>query len=131
METMTAKEYLALKRRGKSGPVSNGKANKYHAQRVGGHGSRKEHRRASRLKMMQLAGLISDLREQVPYELIPTQRDAAGTLLERNCRYVADFVYKDSDGNLVVEDTKGMRTPEYVIKRKLMLQVHGIRIKET
>ena len=44
--------------------------------------------------------------------------------------YVADFVYEDN-GDTVVEDTKGMRTKEYVIKRKLMLYRYGIRIKET
>lgn len=106
-------------------------SNKYHARKVGGHASKKEHDRACRLKMMERAGLISGLREQVSYMLIPAQRDRAGNLIEHACRYIADFVYNDSDGNLVVEDTKGFRTPEYKIKRKLMLQVHGIRIKET
>ncbi len=104
--------------------------NKYHAEKTGGHASKKEHRRASQLRMMQRIGLISDLREQVSYELIPAQRDGEGNLLEKSCRYIADFVYIDSHGNKVVEDTKGFRTPEYVIKRKLMLHRHGIRIKE-
>lgn len=104
---------------------------KYHARKVGAHASRKEHRRAVQLNLMQRAGEISNLREQVPYELIPTQRDKTGNLLERSCRYVADFAYTDRQGNLVVEDTKGFRTPEYRIKRKLMLHIHGIRIKET
>lgn len=106
------------------------KANKYHAEKSGGYDSRKEHRRANELRLMQRAGLISNLREQVPYELIPTQRSAAGKLLERSCRYVADFVYTDKDGNTVVEDTKGVRTDVYRIKRKLMLYVHGIHITE-
>ena len=52
-------------------------------------------------------------------------------LLERACSYIADFVYTDcKTGQTIVEDTKGMRTREYVIKRKLMLYMHGIRIKE-
>lgn len=106
------------------------KGNKYHAQPSGGYASRKEHRRANELRLMQRAGLISDLREQVSYELIPAQRDADGKLLERACAYVADFVYTDKDGNTVVEDTKGVRTDVYRIKRKLMLHVHGIRISE-
>lgn len=124
---MTLEEYreLAAKTTGKQ------KASKYHAQKVGGHHSKKEHYRSSELKMMQRAGLIYGLREQVRYELIPAQRDAAGRLVERACAYVADFVYRDKDGRLVVEDTKGVRTKEYIIKRKLMLKVHGIRIKET
>ncbi len=105
-------------------------ASKYHANRVGGHASKKEHNRANQLRLMQRAGVISGLREQVTYELIPVQRDAAGNLLERSCSYIADFVYNDSHGNQIVEDTKGFRTKEYVIKRKLMLKVHGIRIKE-
>lgn len=104
---------------------------KYHAKRVGGHASKKEHNRANQLKLMQRAGVISGLQEQVSYEVIPAQRDNAGKLLEHACRYIADFVYYNENGELVVEDTKGFKTPEYKIKRKLMLLVHGIRIKET
>lgn len=105
------------------------KRNKYGARRSGGYDSRKEHSRANELKLMQRAGLISNLREQVKYVLIPAQRDSSGKLLERECAYYADFVY-DRDGVMVVEDTKGFRTPEYKIKRKLMLRVHGISITE-
>ena len=89
---------------------------------------------------MQRAGLIANLREQVKYELIPAQYGKCGkdfkgrttrALLERACSYIADFVYTDcKTGQTIVEDTKGMRTREYVIKRKLMLYMHGIRIKE-
>lgn len=115
------------------------KRNKYHAQASGGYDSRKEHRRANELRLLQRAGLISNLREQVRFELIPAQYGACGkdfkgretrVLLERPCSYIADFVYTDSSGNTVVEDTKGVRTKEYIIKRKLMLHVHGIRITE-
>lgn len=106
------------------------RGNKYHAQKSGGYASRKEHRRANELRMLQRAGVISNLREQVSYELIPPQRDDTGKLLERACSYVADFVYTDHHGNTVVEDTKGVRTDVYRIKRKLMLRVHNIRIKE-
>ena len=105
-------------------------ANKYHAQRSGGYASRKEHRRANELKLLQRAGLISGLREQVRYELIPAQRGPDGRVIERACAYIADFVYTDQHGNTIVEDTKGMRTDVYRIKRKLMLYVHGIKIKE-
>lgn len=104
--------------------------NKYHAKKSGGYDSRKEHRRANELRLMQRAGLITNLREQVPYELIPAQRGADGKVLERACDYIADFVYTDKDGKTVVEDTKGVKTKEYIIKRKLMLHVHGIRIVE-
>ena len=104
--------------------------NKYNAKKSSGYDSRKEHRRANELRLMQRAGLISNLREQVSYELIPTQRGADGKVLERACDYIADFVYTDKDGKTVVEDTKGVKTKEYIIKRKLMLHVHGIRIVE-
>ena len=114
--------------------------NKYGNKRVGPHASKKEHNRACQLRRMERAGLISDLREQVPYELIPAQYGTCGkdfkgretrVLLERACSYVADFVYTDkATGRTVVEDTKGVRTKEYIIKRKLMLHVHGIRISE-
>ena len=104
--------------------------NKYHAKKSGGYDSRKEHRRANELRLMQRAGLISNLREQVSYEIIPAHHSADGKVLERACYYIADFVYTDKDGKTVVEDTKGMRTDVYRIKRKLMLHVHGIRILE-
>lgn len=87
--------------------------------------SKAEFIRWCELRFMERAGKISDLQRQVKYELIPKQKG------ERACTYLADFVYKDSDGNTVVEDTKGVRTDAYRIKRKLMLWVHGIRIKET
>ena len=115
-----------------------GRGNKYGAKRVGTHASKKEHNRANELKLWERAGIISNLREQVPYELIPAQYADAGTdfkgrpvrvCIEKSCKYVADFVY-DMDGKTIVEDTKGVRTKEYVIKRKLMLYRHGIRIKE-
>lgn len=102
--------------------------------------SSKEYRRFSELKLLQRAGRISDLRRQVKFILIPTQREPdeigprggvkKGNVIEQECSYVADFVYTEN-GKTVVEDTKGFRTPDYIIKRKLMLHVHGIRIKET
>ena len=106
------------------------KANKYHAKKSGGYASRKEHRLACELRFMQQKGIISDLKEQVRFELIPSQRGEDGKVAERACTYIADFVYKDANGNTVVEDTKGVRTKEYIIKRKLMLRVYGIRITE-
>ena len=98
--------------------------------------SRKEANRFRELQLMERAGAIHGLKRQVRYLLIPTQYDEvgeygeAGACLERSANYVADFVYF-RDGKLVVEDTKGHKTPEYIIKRKLMLQVYGIRILET
>ena len=116
-----------------------GKKNKYGARRTGGHASEKENDRANQLKLWQRAGLISNLREQVPFEIIPAQyaevgKDAKGRpvrkCIERSVKYIADFVY-EMDGQTIVEDTKGYKTQEYKIKRKLMLFLKGIRIKET
>lgn len=90
--------------------------------------SLKEYHRFCDLKLMQRAGIITGLQRQVKYELIPTQR-INGKVIERPVNYYADFVYK-MDRQLVVEDVKGYKTPEYVIKRKLMLSVYGIQIHE-
>lgn len=91
--------------------------------------SMKEATRYSELRLLLRAGEIFDLQRQVPFTLIPKQvRD--GKVVERPCVYKADFVYKDKDGTEIVEDTKGMRTKEYVIKRKLMLWQFGIVVRE-
>lgn len=92
--------------------------------------SKKEANRYKELKLMEKAGAIKDLRMQAKFTLIPAQRDeATGKVVERECSYKADFVYEE-DGKTVVEDVKGFRTKEYVIKRKLMLWRYGIRIRE-
>ena len=116
---------------------------KYHNQKMNLDGmtfdSKKEARRYTDLKLLEKAGEISDLKTQVKFQLIPAQREPdtvgkrggikRGKLLEHECFYIADFVYTE-DGKTIVEDAKGMRTKDYIIKRKLMLWVHGIRIKE-
>ena len=91
--------------------------------------SKKEARRYLELIALEAAGEIRDLQRQVPFELIPSQR-IDGKVVEREVKYVADFAYHDKGGSLVVEDTKGMKTRDYIIKRKLMLYVHNIRIRE-
>lgn len=91
------------------------------------HDSKKEAARWQELNLMLRARLIEDLQRQVRFELIPKQDG------ERACTYIADFVYIDrKTGETVVEDVKSpaTRTEAYRIKRKLMLWVHGIRIKE-
>lgn len=109
---------------------------KYGNVRTNGYASKREAARASRLRLMQEAGAIRNLQEQVRFLLIPKQDG------ERACHYVADFVYEEwglahyddktvSGWRKVVEDCKGYRTEIYRIKRKLMQMVHGIRIKET
>lgn len=96
--------------------------------------SKKEAERFDELWLLKRAGKITDLKLQVKYRLIPEQRDMQGKVVERPCDYVADFVYyevRDGQPPLhVVEDAKGVRTDAYVIKRKLMFQRYGIRIRE-
>lgn len=109
--------------------------NKFHARKVQMDGltfdSKAEARRWRVLCVLQDAGTIADLKRQTVFELIPRQTDEAGRVLERACTYKADFTYWQG-GHFVVEDVKSRatRTPEYRIKKKLMLQVHGIRITE-
>lgn len=110
------------------------------------HDSKKEADRWCELKLLERAGKISDLKRQVPYELIPAQYEAvpryskSGRRLkdgqrcvEKSVVYIADFEYVDEDGKRIVEDTKSSVTAKkesYIIKRKMMLWVYGIRVKE-
>ena len=122
---------------------------KYHNKKIKVDGiifdSKKEAVRYKELKALEKVGIIKDLKRQVKYVLIPAQYEPSGEiytkgkekgkpkkgkLIERECAYYADFVYTEN-GKTVVEDTKGVKTPEYIIKRKLMLYVHNIKIKET
>lgn len=105
---------------------------KYHAKKTELDGitfdSKKEANRYAELKLLERSGAIHNLQRQVRYELIPAQKKD-GKTIERACHYIADFVYEEN-GKTVVEDVKGYRTKEYVLKRKLMLQVHGIEVRE-
>lgn len=108
---------------------------KYHAKKTVVDGikfdSRKEAERWQELKLLEKAGEISGLKRQVRFELIPAQKDKeTGKVIERACSYVADFYYMEG-GKPVIEDVKGLKTDVYRIKKKLMLQRYGIRIKET
>lgn len=124
--------------------------NKYNAMKCSchqghTHDSKKEARRCNELNLLQRAGEISELRYQVKYLLIPTIREESGEyytkgakkgqpkpgkVIEQECSYYADFDYITREGKHVVEDTKGMKTKEYIIKRKLLLHIYGIRITE-
>lgn len=116
---------------GRPDPLAGVRApSKYRNRKTGGYASAREAKRAAELKLLLASGAITDLQEQVPFVLIPAQYDANRKLLERQCMYVCDFQYV-RNGQKVVEDCKGIRTPDYIIKRKLMLHVHGIAISET
>lgn len=106
--------------------------------------SQREYQRWYELQLLERAGRISNLQRQVKFVLIPAQykeykqigkrgREVKPMrkLLEHECSYIADFVYYDEAlQETVVEDAKGVRTDAYVIKRKLLLERHGIRIQE-
>lgn len=100
---------------------------KYHAKKVTINGmtfdSKHEAERWGELQILQRAGVIQQLKRQVRFDLIPNQKG------ERGVYYKADFAYLQN-GELVVEDAKGYKTAEYIIKRKLMLWIHSIRIRE-
>lgn len=119
--------------------------NKYRNEKVTVNGvvfdSKKEARRFQELRLLEMAGKITDLQRQVKFVLIPAQREPdtigprgavkQGKIIEREVYYLADFVYIDNKtGEKFVEDAKGMRTKEYIIKRKLLLWRYGIRIRE-
>lgn len=83
--------------------------------------SKLEARRWNELLMLQRAGAILGLERQVPFEMIVN-----GHLI---CTYRADFVYvQTATGERVVEDAKGVMTPEFRLKAKLMEAIHGIVI---
>lgn len=84
--------------------------------------SKKEYSRYQELKLLEAAGEITGLKMQEPFILIPRQQATDINSAERACKYLADFYYIDKAGNTVVEDVKGLRTTEYIIKRKLMKQ---------
>lgn len=89
--------------------------------------SKREAQRFLVLRDMEKRGEISDLQLQVPYEIIPAVK--IGGKRQRAIKYIADFVYT-KDGETVVEDSKGYRTREYGLKRRLMKVVHNIEIAE-
>lgn len=91
--------------------------------------SKAEHKRWQYLVMLEKAREISNLRLQVPFELVPAQMTPSGKKI-RPTTYIADFCYDDLKGAAICEDVKGVETPEYRLKKKLMLYVHGIEIKE-
>lgn len=108
------------------------RTSKYHARKTVIDGiefdSAKEAKRYTRLRDMERAGEIQGLRLQVPFELLPSFE--CDGVKYRGMKYVADFVYV-RDGKQVVEDVKGVKTPEYKIKKKLMAYINHINIEES
>jgi hypothetical protein len=105
--------------------------NKYKAKKTEVDGilfdSRLESKRYSFLKMMERAGKITDLKLQVPFILIGRFEDYFGNKY-RESKYIADFVYRNANGDYVTEDVKSSfmrRNPLYVLKKKLLLSTHA------
>jgi len=87
-----------------------------------------ELRRWSHLQMLQRGGHISDLRRQVVFEMVPSVKFAGAARARPAIRYIADFVYLDQ-GIEVIEDVKGVETPEFKIKRHLMKALLGREVR--
>ena len=112
--------------------------NKYHAKKTDGYDSRKEASYAVMLKSLMGAKdpamRVVKIEEQVKYELLPRQDDEHGKLLERAVSYIADFRVTYADGRVDVLDVKGCKKgaayANFVLKRKLLLFRHGVRVVE-
>lgn len=110
-------------------------AHKYGARQAVAHDgtvfpSKRECKRYEELRLLEKMGKIVELQTQVKYELVPAQKRDDGKA-ERAVTYTLDFQYFDKEARAWrYEDSKGMKTQQYVIRRKLMLWIHGITIQE-
>jgi len=102
--------------------------NKYHAKKtkVGNitFDSKKEAKRYNELGLLLKAKKIKHLQLQVPFILIPKNENG------RAIKYIADFVYFDEQDKVIVEDVKGVKTPVYNLKKRLLKEKFGIDIVE-
>lgn len=109
------------------------KTGKYHNRKTVRHGipfdSKHEADRYDELRLLLKAGKIHDLKLQQTYKLVGAQRTPEGAAV-RAVTYIADFVYYTRDGKTIVEDAKGFKTKDYIIKKKLMLERFGIWVEE-
>lgn len=88
-------------------PPTTPKKSKYGAVKTEADGimfdSKREASRYQELRLLEQAGEITNLRLQVPFELIPKSKYGMPI------RYIADFTYNDLNGQLIVEDAKGVK----------------------
>jgi len=108
--------------------------NKYGAKKTEVNGitfdSKAEARRYAQLIVMQQAGRITGLVLQVPFELAPAIKFPGEKRKKPALKYIADFVYSDmADGQIVVEDVKGVVTSLFRAKQHLMATTHGIFVR--
>ncbi|MFK4132090.1 DUF1064 domain-containing protein [Pseudomonas luteola] len=122
---MSLKEFNALL--AKTASASGKRASKYNAQKVTIDGitfdSKGEARRYSELKFLVDLGEITEFKRQVVHDLIVNG--------QKVCSYKSDFEYRNKQGEYIIEDFKGFRTQEYIIKRNLMKALKGVSILET
>lgn len=101
---------------------------KYHAKPTYVNGirfpSKKEADRYVELTYLNESYQIQNLHRQVKFPLVKKSKYG------REIKYVADFVYYQN-GELIVEDVKGYKTPVYKLKKRLMAELYGVIIKET
>lgn len=101
---------------------------KYHSRKIEIDGilfdSKKEAEHYKVLCLREKAGEIDQLELQPKFRLLPSQKFEHMDN-ERPLDYIADFQYREiRTGRIVVEDVKGMRTKDYIIKRKLFKFTH-------
>lgn len=106
---------------------------KYRAQKITIDGitfaSKAEGQYYTQLKLLQRAGEVKEFKLQPRYKLLPTFRKNGKTI--RGIDYVADFLVTYRDGHQELIDVKGMRTPVYTMKKKMMeYQYPDLTIKE-
>lgn len=106
--------------------------NKYNNRKVTVDGikfdSKHEAEIYSQLKMLERCNKITNLRLQVPFILLEKYKINNRTV--REIKYIADFTFINSDGQLEVWDAKGVRTDCYKLKKKIFEFRYGIEIKE-
>ena len=90
--------------------------------------SQKERDYYKKLELLQKYGKITDLKRQVEFVVLETFQLEGKTY--RKTKYIADFTYKDEKGKYHIVDTKGFKTPEYLLKKKLMAWKYGYEIEE-
>lgn len=83
--------------------------------------SKKEAARYCQLSLMQQAGYIRDLELQPRFQIVVKGKSCG--------EYRADFRYVQT-GDVVVEDVKGMKTPVYRLKKRLVEALYGVKITE-
>lgn len=94
---------------------------KFHAKKTEYNGvtydSKKEAKRAEELDLLVETHEITNLQRQVPFELQPAFKNNENKAV-RAITYIADFVYQQN-GKTIVEDVKGVKTKEYMLKKKM------------